>query len=94
MLQVERNVVMSDIKPNYEHDCNNCVYLGDTFDNEARKTVDLYFCSSTPTLIARHSSDGPDYISGMVFVDRYQALATAFARAYAKGILKVTGNKE
>lgn len=93
MLQVGRDGVMKDTKPNYEHDCNNCVYLGDVFDSEIRKTVDLYFCASTPTVIARYSSDGPEYISGIAFVGSSVPLAVAFELAYRRGLLKVTANR-
>jgi hypothetical protein len=50
--------------PLYEHDCDSCVFLG-TFDNK-----DLYFCpKGMTTIIARNSSVGHDYQSGLVFAD-------------------------
>lgn len=51
--------------PRFEHDCNHCIFLG-SFCEEGYND-DLYFCTqggSLPTLIARHSSDDPDYTSG------------------------------
>lgn len=48
-------------KPRYEHDCTVCIYLGQ------HGTYDLYFCPNEPTIIARESSDGADYRSGIVF---------------------------
>jgi hypothetical protein len=70
-------------KPRYEHDCNACVYLG------KHKEFDLYFCDTAfPTIIARFSSDGPDYASGMDFRDHISPLGEAFKRACEKGFLK------
>ena len=48
-------------KPIHQHDCDRCVFLG-TLDQR-----DLYFCPGEPTVIARRSSDPPDYQSGLVF---------------------------
>lgn len=50
-------------KPFFEHDCESCKFLGHY------KNQDLYFCENEfdSTVIARRSSDGPDYSSGMVF---------------------------
>ena len=48
--------------PRYQHDdCDACVYLGQF--NE----YDLYYCPGEPTVIARASSNGPDYFSGIIF---------------------------
>ncbi len=47
--------------PRYKHDCDACVFLGRYGVN------DLYFCASEPTLIARQSSEGSDYLSGLEF---------------------------
>lgn len=55
-------------KPKFNHDCDRCIFLG-RFCEEGYDD-DLYFCAqggSLPTLIARHSSDGPDYTSGWNF---------------------------
>jgi hypothetical protein len=49
--------------PKFDHDCEVCTFLG-TYEKH-----DLYHCKQATgsTVIARHSSDGPDYVSGMVF---------------------------
>lgn len=56
------------MKPFHTHDCDECILLG-KLETEERK-YDLYLCEADPvmssghdTLIARYSSDGPDYIS-------------------------------
>lgn len=51
-------------QPHYEHDCDRCIFLAH-FEGK-----DLYFCPNEPTVIVRHSSDPPDYSSGLVFADR------------------------
>lgn len=63
-------------KPLYEHDCPVCIFLG-TF-----RAHDLYLCVNEPvTVLARWSSDGPDYLSGMCFVPDDLLLREACARA-------------
>jgi hypothetical protein len=47
--------------PRYEHDCSDCVYLGQF------NKYDLYFCPREPTIIARYSNEGSEYTSGIVF---------------------------
>lgn len=79
----------------YKHDCD-CIYLGE-FDGS-----DLYYHPDngplTETVIARHSSDGPDYTSGLVFSRRYidisgkehygiPELVEARLRAEARGLM-------
>jgi hypothetical protein len=59
--------------PRYRHDCRECKFLGtyekDVFESDGREEddqlVDLYTCNAVGyrTLIARYSSDGPDYTS-------------------------------
>lgn len=60
-------------EPRYDHDCEQCVFLG-RFDhdgplsdgNTERMECDLYACPGSimgGSLIARHSSDGPEYSS-------------------------------
>lgn len=71
-------------EPRYTHDCLHCQYLG-RFD-----ATDLYFCDQgggSPTVIARHSSEGSDYKSGLhhAIVDYH--LAEAKRRAQAEGLL-------
>lgn len=53
-------------KPIYMHDCTKCVFLG-THEYEGVQ-YDLYTCDqgrNWPTVLARFSSDGPDYLSGL-----------------------------
>lgn len=46
--------------PVFEHDCDECVFLGHY------EKHDLYYCGKDiETVIARWSSDGPDYASGV-----------------------------
>ena len=59
---------MNDIKPRYEHDCDNCVFLGysDYVAPESGKWEhDLYVCtgSNSTSIIARFSNDGGSYAS-------------------------------
>ena len=71
--------------PEFEHDCDHCKFLGH-YDR-----ADLYFCGkSRPTLIARWSDDGPDYISGMSFVGKQSHLTEANKRAFNKGFIDIT----
>lgn len=77
-------------KPLYEHDCENCQFLG-SFNG-----VDLYYCprqaiDGSPTVIARFSSEGPDYASGMAFGSLHHdnmksPLGEAYRRARAEGL--------
>lgn len=53
-------------KPLYAHDCDQCVFLGSY--GYVGQDFDLYFCNQDrlwPTVVARYSSDGPDYESGL-----------------------------
>lgn len=69
---------MESETPLFDHDCDRCTFLG------RFKGSDLYFCnqsSNRPTVIARHSSDGRDYTSGIVFADTIEELGEAKRRA-------------
>jgi len=71
------------MKPKFTHDCNCCRFLG------THEEQDLYYChGNIPTVIARHSSDGPDYTSGLSFVNHIPILGEAAKRALEKGYLK------
>ena len=72
----------------YGHDCNECTFLGQF--NE----YDLYFCpqGTRPTVIARWSSNGPDYISGMALVIISPVLAEAYNRAKDLGLVTSNAN--
>jgi len=74
-------------KPTFEHDCPSCTFLG-TYEKH-----DLYHCKGCTgsTVIARYSSEGPDYVSGMAFAksltqntpaDRMDASIRALRVAY------------
>lgn len=54
--------------PEHEHDCDTCRHLETIFIKGEWR--DLYFCdrSDGGTLIARYSSDGPDYSSYPLFI--------------------------
>jgi hypothetical protein len=85
--------------PLYQHDCETCTFLG-RYQAPNAQITDLYFCASEPTVIARWSSDGPDYTSGLAFGiyhslkgDRDHALAQAFTRACERGLLSTTHPK-
>lgn len=69
-------------EPRYKHDCKRCVFLG------RHERYDLYFCDQgggLPTVIARYSSDGPDYISGLH--NTVAPLKEAYVRAVATGLI-------
>lgn len=68
----------------YDHDCGACVFLGQF------GSADLYFCpqgGSIPTVIARYSSSGADYTSGIFAGNRHPDLLEAKMRATARGLL-------
>lgn len=48
------------VTPRYKHDCNQCAFIGYVGQ------IDLYICTgaSVPQIVARESSDDPDYRSG------------------------------
>lgn len=61
-------------KPQFEHDCDSCIYLGTYSDyssgNPRAKHVDCYWCnigkeenSALASILGRYSSAGPDYSS-------------------------------
>lgn len=77
---------MSDMPegPQFTHDCESCIFLGryvDTYSS-VRKDFDLYVCPGEPTVVARYSSEGPDYNSGVEFADRNLAIREAARRAF------------
>ena len=81
---------MSLNTPRYRHDCDVCKFLG------IFKDYDLYFCpqGGEPTVIARYSSDGPDYLSGMPTMESRKAkpqypLSVAHRAAIAQKCLPV-----
>lgn len=73
-------------KPLFVHDCSCCTYLGTTDTKQ-----DLYFCkqgSIEDTVIARFSSEGPDYKSGIYFAHRIPELGQALMLARQQGLVK------
>jgi len=56
------------MKPKFKHNCNNCIFLGNTIDKNNLKH-DLYFCKSiyNYTVIARYGNKAQDYQSGLGF---------------------------
>lgn len=78
--------------PRYEHDCTCCVFLG-RYD-EGDRPYDLYYHPDTGesrywiTIVARYSSEGANYMSGMCFgyTGRCRPLVEARRRAEAAGL--------
>lgn len=69
--------------PQFTHDCDQCTFLG------RHKEFDLYHClqgGKMPTVLARWSSNGPDYKSGLPFIVRDPDMAEAWRRADARGL--------
>lgn len=67
----------------FTHDCDACVFLGHSLSS------DLYFCNGNgniSTVIARWSSDGPDYTSGIALVPHDVRLAAALGLATQRGL--------
>lgn len=64
----------------YEHDCDQCVFLG------TQGRYDLYYCNANPTVIARYGVYG-DYISGLLVASEVPELAIAVVRAINAGLL-------
>lgn len=78
------SLIETGVEPRYTHDCNVCVFLGRCGSD------DLYFCngsSSYATVIARHSSDPADYISGMELIKFVPSLAIAHSLAVQSGLI-------
>lgn len=73
------------MKPRFDHDCSACIFLGQY------QEYDLYFCPAEPTIIARYSSEGGDYGSGIVF-----ALSDKPQKKYSVALIRAlrTGYKE
>jgi hypothetical protein len=79
-------VAPADVLPLYEHDCDHCWFLGRYMAAEGE--MDLYVHPERhPTVIARFSSDGPDYSSGTCFAyGMREALTEARRRAQVLGL--------
>lgn len=60
------------------------------FSEDVEENIDLYFCTKQPTgptVIARYSSDGSDYASGLAHAAANKHLQAAKTLAVAKGLL-------
>jgi len=68
------------------HDCDDCIFLGVFVE------YDLYFHKTDveTTVLARRSSNGPDYLSGLEFARRgiHPPLVEALARAKTLGLIE------
>ena len=84
-------------KPIYEHDCEQCKFLGNY--ELGKDKYDLYYCEQgavQPTVIARYG-EGRLYMSGMAFAIQHltsedkqdSPLATALIRAYEKKMVNI-----
>lgn len=74
------------MKPKFKHDCKHCTFLGG--HEEKDEYADLYFCDQLhklPTVIARFSSEGADYTSGLG--SSIPALVEAETIARKRGLL-------
>jgi hypothetical protein len=80
----------SNAAPHFKHDCDDCAYLGHIACVDAvgkGDEADLYYCPGAgrgfrPTVIARFSSKGSDYESGLVeapIVNEFLAVAAVRA---------------
>ena len=76
-MMAEKQGWMVRVRPHWEHDCRDCIFLGPMNDDRhareivvASDRVDLYYCPNEtpfPTVIARYGNDGPEYKSGIAF---------------------------
>ena len=79
-------------KPKYQHDCNTCIFLGQTLGECYR--VDLYFHPpfdkrEKGTVIARFSDEGSDYASCPIQHARPEGHAEVWAaKSVAEKFLK------
>ena len=61
--------------PKFQHDCKSCTFLGRAEYGD--QVYDLYYCTQggvLPTLIARYSDKGSEYISGIGFSEPYMGI--------------------
>lgn len=78
-------------KPLFEHDCNECVFLGLFMSKKYEASIfdhrnyDLYFCNQGGlfTVIARYGNDGHSYISGLPFAKHGVVKPLCVARSLA-----------
>jgi hypothetical protein len=53
-----------NMKAFYTHDCDQCNLISIAVMDG--REMDLYYCTATDDLVARYSSDGPDYSSAPI----------------------------
>ncbi len=84
-------------EPQYQHDCNNCVFLGQDYQ-EDRNGYDLYICCANQeshfgtSVLARYGNEPREYISGPLQVqlrhmDRTPWSFMAIRRAIKEGLI-------
>lgn len=75
-------------KPQFIHDCERCCQFLGSFDAKDGP-ADLYFCQNDilPTLVARYSDEGSDYVSGLAFVGIHDGITEANRLAVEQGLL-------
>lgn len=80
--------------PKYQHDCETCTFLGTVSSvDRPGQEIDLYFHRTvsrfSPTVIARYSSEGADYGSGLTFGVNSPGcdLAVALRKAYKADLI-------
>jgi hypothetical protein len=85
--------------PRFVHDCTRCLFLGRSEQNGI--PLDIYFCPRCDdgSVIARWSSDGPDYSSGPAghYLSRGpqdSILFDAAREVLDRGLLKLTVSEE
>jgi hypothetical protein len=83
-------------KPEHEHDCERCKFLGNYMPSP-QKISDLYYCPGADggAIVCRNSDDGPDYWSmpvcmliNPVYKHGNQMASIALKRAVSAGYLK------
>lgn len=88
-------------KPIFKHECDKCIFLGGYTGNNG-SYADLYYCLQLgiPTVIARYSDEGDDYVSGLQFASAkgtgfekpfIAVMREAKRRAIEKGLINETG---
>lgn len=59
-------------KPVFIHDCNNCIFLGNTYLSQSENNMgDMYYCPRLDgygSIVIRHGNDGSDYYSSRLNV--------------------------
>lgn len=69
-------------KKEFEHDCDECVYMGTVFDGE--RFFDMYLHRSEPSIVARYGNGPTAYYSGLTDVKETDSLIGNFAEAARK----------